>query len=212
LSYGFGELLLSGSAEGEDEGVELDSVTREQKELGKEEDKGKKSLKGTYIVRVGWDDVRGWLGEVSFGPGRQTSRFILIRDNCREVLWSVHPVAHRVSRIVSFSTQNRLLTFFSLHPVRTREGRLKAAQNLISFGIDCLAVCGGDGSLTGADMLRKEWPSLVAELKETKRISQNQADTFKHLNIVGLVGSIEWVEIDQDRFLLEHADDFLYAV
>ena len=25
----------------------------------------KKTLKGTYIVRVGWDDVRGWLGEVS---------------------------------------------------------------------------------------------------------------------------------------------------
>jgi 6-phosphofructokinase 1 len=35
---------------------------------------------------------------------------------------------------------------------------------LITFGIDCLAVCGGDGSLTGADMLRREWPSLVEEL------------------------------------------------
>jgi 6-phosphofructokinase 1 len=25
---------------------------------------GRRSLKGRYIVRVGWDDVRGWLGEV----------------------------------------------------------------------------------------------------------------------------------------------------
>lgn len=25
-----------------------------------------KSLKGQYIIRVGWDDVRGWMGEVSF--------------------------------------------------------------------------------------------------------------------------------------------------
>ena len=24
-----------------------------------------RSLKGRYIVRVGWDDVRGWFGEVS---------------------------------------------------------------------------------------------------------------------------------------------------
>lgn len=48
--------------------------------------------------------------------------------------------------------------------VRTREGRLQAAQNLIKFGIDCLAVCGGDGSLTGADKLRDEWPGLVEEL------------------------------------------------
>lgn len=25
-----------------------------------------RSLKGRYIVRVGWDDVRGWFGVVSF--------------------------------------------------------------------------------------------------------------------------------------------------
>lgn len=56
--------------------------------------------------------------------------------------------------------------------VRTREGRLQAAQNLISFGIDCLAVCGGDGSLTGADKLRGEWPGLVDELYENGQSQQ----------------------------------------
>jgi 6-phosphofructokinase 1 len=75
--------------------------------------------------------------------------------------------------------------------VRTHEGRLDAAHNLISCGIDCLAVCGGDGSLTGADMLRKEWPSLVEELLNGSRITEDQAETYKYLNIVGLVGSIE---------------------
>lgn len=50
---------------------------------------------------------------------------------------------------------------------RERAGRLKAARNLISCGIDALAVCGGDGSLTGADRLREEWPGLVEELLET---------------------------------------------
>jgi len=28
---------------------------------------GGRSLKGRYIVRVGWDDVRGWFAEVSYG-------------------------------------------------------------------------------------------------------------------------------------------------
>lgn len=52
-----------------------------------------------------------------------------------------------------------------IFPVREREGRLKAAENLIKFGIDCLAVCGGDGSLTGADLLRGEWPDLIQQLR-----------------------------------------------
>jgi len=47
---------------------------------------------------------------------------------------------------------------------RTPEGRLAAAHNLIKEGIDAIAVCGGDGSLTGADVFRSEWPSLVATL------------------------------------------------
>jgi len=83
-----------------------------------------------------------------------------------------------------------------------------AAQNLIKFGIDCLAVCGGDGSLTGADKLRGEWPSLIEELHQnsewafearaleltTDRITSDELEQFRHLNIVGLVGSIEWVD------------------
>ncbi|NXD32191.1 PFKA phosphofructokinase, partial [Spelaeornis formosus] len=74
---------------------------------------------------------------------------------------------------------------------REREGRLKAAQNLIKFGIDCLAVCGGDGSLTGADKLRGEWPSLIEELHNTGRITTEEVEAYRHLNIVGLVGSID---------------------
>jgi len=47
---------------------------------------------------------------------------------------------------------------------RTREGRLKAACNLVKRGITNLCVIGGDGSLTGADTFRAEWSSLLAEL------------------------------------------------
>ncbi|ORE10195.1 6-phosphofructokinase [Rhizopus microsporus var. microsporus] len=74
---------------------------------------------------------------------------------------------------------------------KTREGRLQAAENLIKNGIDSLIVCGGDGSLTGADLFRSEWSGLVKELKETGRINVEQAETYKHLTIVGLVGSID---------------------
>lgn len=48
----------------------------------------------------------------------------------------------------------------------TVEGRLAAAHNLIKDkeGVDVLVVRGGDGSLTGTDIFRAEWPKLVAEL------------------------------------------------
>jgi 6-phosphofructokinase 1 len=47
---------------------------------------------------------------------------------------------------------------------RTREGRRKAAQNMLERGIDSLVVIGGDGSLTGANLFRQEWPELLGEL------------------------------------------------
>lgn len=74
---------------------------------------------------------------------------------------------------------------------KEREGRLKAAKNMINKGIDALIVCGGDGSLTGADRFRAEWPSLVEELVQKNMCTADEVKPFKHLNIVGLVGSID---------------------
>lgn len=74
---------------------------------------------------------------------------------------------------------------------RERPGRLSAAKNLILSGIDALIICGGDGSLTGADIFRSEWKGLLDELVQTKELTQAQTDQFQHLNIVGLVGSID---------------------
>jgi len=54
---------------------------------------------------------------------------------------------------------------------RTREGRLKAAQHLLERGIDRLVVIGGDGSLTGANIFRQEWPDLLAELVRRRPLS-----------------------------------------
>lgn len=72
-----------------------------------------------------------------------------------------------------------------------RPGRLTAAKNMVLNGIDALIICGGDGSLTGADRFRDEWPSLLAELVATKELDEKQIAPYKHLNIVGLVGSID---------------------
>ncbi|KAI7875776.1 6-phosphofructokinase [Lichtheimia hyalospora FSU 10163] len=72
-----------------------------------------------------------------------------------------------------------------------RQGRLQAVQNLVDRGIDSIIVCGGDGSLTGADVFRAEWPSLIKELEESGKITSELAQKHKHLTIVGLVGSID---------------------
>ena len=74
---------------------------------------------------------------------------------------------------------------------RTREGRKQAAKNLIKSGIDGLIVIGGDGSLTGANIFRQEWPALIAELVDTGELSAAEAEAYPNLSIVGLVGSID---------------------
>lgn len=74
---------------------------------------------------------------------------------------------------------------------RTREGRRFAARNLVKAGIDGLIVIGGDGSLTGANIFRQEWRSLIAELEDAGEISKEEARKHPSLSIVGLVGSID---------------------
>lgn len=74
---------------------------------------------------------------------------------------------------------------------RTREGRRKAANNLIQHGIHYLVVIGGDGSLTGANIFRQEWPDLVKELVDLGEITAEQAEQHPYLFISGLVGSID---------------------
>jgi 6-phosphofructokinase 1 len=74
---------------------------------------------------------------------------------------------------------------------RTREGRRQAAKNLVDQDIDALVVIGGDGSLTGANIFRQEWPELLADLVAAGEIDQEVADAHPELAIAGLVGSID---------------------
>jgi 6-phosphofructokinase 1 len=104
-------------------------------------------------------------------------------DNIRKMDWdSVGGILQRGGTVIGSA---RCAEF------RTREGRLVAAKNMIERGIDGLVVIGGDGSLTGANLFRQEWPGLVTELAEKGEISAEQAAEYPNLLIVGLVGSID---------------------
>ncbi|XP_019943211.1 ATP-dependent 6-phosphofructokinase, platelet type isoform X1 [Paralichthys olivaceus] len=74
---------------------------------------------------------------------------------------------------------------------RTHEGRLKAANNLVQYGITNLCVIGGDGSLTGANLFREEWSGLLSELVGQGLIEAEAVQKYSALHIVGMVGSID---------------------
>ena len=104
-------------------------------------------------------------------------------DMVEECSWnSVSNILHRGGTIIGTA---RCMDF------REREGRLRAAANLVKRGIGNLVVIGGDGSLTGASVFKEEWPGLLAELQQEQRITTEEAEKCRFLNIVGLVGSID---------------------
>ena len=63
--------------------------------------------------------------------------------------------------------------------------------DLLEHGIDRLVVIGGDGSLSGLDQFRADWPDLLADLVAAGEITQELADTHPRLMFAGLVGSID---------------------
>ena len=104
-------------------------------------------------------------------------------NRIRAMDWnSVGGVLHRGGTVIGSA---RCLEF------RTKEGRLQAVRNLLIHGIDCLVVIGGDGSLTGANILRQEWQEHIATLLEQGDITAQQAADHAYLAIAGIVGSID---------------------
>uniref|UniRef100_F1KSL6 ATP-dependent 6-phosphofructokinase n=1 Tax=Ascaris suum TaxID=6253 RepID=F1KSL6_ASCSU len=104
-------------------------------------------------------------------------------DNIKEADWnSVSDIIQKGGTIIGSA---RCKEF------REREGRLRAAENLIAHNITNLVCIGGDGSLTGANLFRQEWPGLVKDLLAAGRITAEKAQQCANIQIVGLVGSID---------------------
>jgi 6-phosphofructokinase 1 len=104
-------------------------------------------------------------------------------ESIRKLDWNaVAGILHRGGTLIGTARSEEFLT---------REGRRSAARNLIQLGIDGLVIIGGDGSLTGANIFRQEWPALVDELVASREITAELAAAHPALVIVGLVGSID---------------------
>jgi 6-phosphofructokinase 1 len=78
---------------------------------------------------------------------------------------------------------------------RTVDGRRKAVRNLVNAGIEGLVIIGGDGSLTGALVLHREWPDHLRALAAERAIDLKKlggaSGLARPLRIVGLPGSID---------------------
>jgi len=74
---------------------------------------------------------------------------------------------------------------------RTEDGRRRAVANLLARGVSRLVVIGGDGSLTGCTVLRREWSEHVAALVDDGTVAEEVAAAHPALQAVGLVGSID---------------------
>jgi len=99
--------------------------------------------------------MEGWAGAVAGGNG------------IRPLEWdSVGSILQRGGTIIGTARSAEF---------RERAGQLAAARNLLEHGIDRLVVIGGDGSLTGTNEFRKNWPSLLEELVATGDISAQTA-------------------------------------
>eukprot|EP00057_Strongylocentrotus_purpuratus_P015949 XP_011670423.1 PREDICTED: ATP-dependent 6-phosphofructokinase, muscle type isoform X3 [Strongylocentrotus purpuratus] len=104
-------------------------------------------------------------------------------DHIKELSWS------DVSNIIQLG--GTVIGSARCKDFRERDGRKKAAMNLIKKGINNLVVIGGDGSLTGANVFRQEWGNFVAELSKEGKITSEEAKACEYLNVVGMVGSID---------------------
>lgn len=104
-------------------------------------------------------------------------------DNICEVHWAdVSGIIHKGGTVIGSAR---------CEDFRQREGRLWAAKNLVDKRITKLVAIGGDGSLTGADLFRREWPSLLEELASEGAITTEQRAACSHLNVVGMMASID---------------------
>jgi len=112
---------------------------------------------------------------------------LISEENYNEMIkeadhFSVSGIIHRGGTVIGSA---RCMGF------KERDKRKQAARNLLRHDVSSLCVIGGDGSLTGADRFREEWPEFIDEFMADKEFSSDILNRHKNLHVVGLVGSID---------------------
>ena len=74
---------------------------------------------------------------------------------------------------------------------REHDGRRASVRHLLAREISRLVIIGGDGSLTAADILYREWPEHVQALVEAGEVDRGLADRHPQVVIAGLAASID---------------------
>jgi 6-phosphofructokinase 1 len=104
-------------------------------------------------------------------------------DYIRRVSWEkVGGIMHRGGTVLGSARSKDF---------KTREGRKQATLNLVKRDISSLIVIGGDGSLRGANEFREEWPETLTQLEKEGQIDAATRERHHHLNLVGMIGSID---------------------
>ena len=89
-------------------------------------------------------------------------------DRIRKMTWdSVGGILHRGGTIIGTARSATISA-----PAKAAGRQLKTCWQ---HEIDRLVVIGGDGSLTGANIFRQEWPALLEELVERMKITKEEA-------------------------------------
>lgn len=119
--------------------------------------------------------IRVWLAQMVNNTGKST---IYLQNKAKLKTWSLNSwKSYKLNTEIHLEDDNipwfpqggTVIGSARCKEFRAREGRLKAARNLVKRSITNLCVIGGDGSLTGANMFREEWSGLLDELLKKGR-------------------------------------------
>ncbi|CAG8512872.1 7992_t:CDS:2, partial [Scutellospora calospora] len=113
---------------------------------------------------ISFDHSKGKFMAIS--TGYQISSRILSLRSCNALL-KLPERTDLCKELDKGSTGGALIRTVRFQTFREREGRLKAAYNLE-------LTLGGDGTLTGADILRSEWPDLTNEIYSNWKVNRRR--------------------------------------
>ncbi len=130
------------------------------------------------VVRTGLD--AGW--EV-YAVREGFRGLVLGGDHIQPMSWdSVGGILHRGGTVIGTARCSEF---------RQHDGRRAGVRHLLEHEISRLVVIGGDGSLTAASILHREWPEHLRALVEAGEVDPDVAARHSGVVVAGLAASID---------------------